>query len=556
MPERIFIGVAWPYVSGWPHLGHVAGVYLPADIFSRYHRLAGNEVLMVSGSDEHGTPITVRADQEGKTPKEIADRYHDVLLWCWEKLGISWDLYTRTGTDNHRQVAQDMFKRLLEQGYIFEDTTPHLYCETDKRFLPDRYVEGRCPNCGFDKARGDQCDNCGRPLDALDLGNPRCRLCGGEPVIRKSAHFFLALDKFSDRLREWVSEQHHWRPNVRNFTLGMIDEGLKPRPITRDITWGVPIPLPGYEDKRIYVWFEAVCGYLSASKEWAARKGEPDAWRQFWDADSGVKAYYFIGKDNIPFHTIIWPAMLMGYGGLALPFDVPANEYLNFKGQQFSRGRNWAVWLPDYLERHPPDPLRFVLCAEMPETQDNDFTWEKYQSRVNNELVATYGNFVHRVLTFARNNFEGKVPSPGELGPEEKELLSRCELAFEEVGKELEACRFRNALKAALSLAQRANGYLNVREPWEQIKSDRQAAATTIWTAVQVVSALRIIFWPTLPFSSEKLAEYLQEDPRPERWAPKTIEAGTPIGPVQPLFKKIDDALVEEENARIGTVSG
>jgi methionyl-tRNA synthetase len=556
MPERIFIGVAWPYVSGWPHLGHVAGVYLPADIFARYHRLAGNEVLMVSGSDEHGTPITVRADQEGKTPKEIADRYHDVLLWCWEKLGISWDLYTRTGTDNHRQVAQDMFKRLLGQGYIFEDTTPHLYCETDKRFLPDRYVEGRCPNCGFDRARGDQCDNCGRPLDALDLGNPLCRLCGGEPVVRQSAHFFLALDKFSDRLREWVSQQHHWRPNVRNFTLGMIDEGLKPRPITRDITWGVPIPLPGYEDKRIYVWFEAVCGYLSASKEWAARKGEPDAWRRFWDADSGVKAYYFIGKDNIPFHTIIWPAMLMGYGGLALPFDVPANEYLNFKGQQFSRGRNWAVWLPDYLERHPPDPLRFVLCAEMPETQDNDFTWEKYQSRVNNELVATYGNFVHRVLTFARNNFEGKVPSPGELGPEEKELLSRCELAFEEVGKELEACRFRNALKAALSLAQKANGYLNVREPWEQIKSDRQAAATTIWTAVQVVSALRIIFWPTLPFSSEKLAEYLQEDPRPERWAPKTIEPGTPIGPVQPLFKKVDDALVEEENARIGTVSG
>jgi len=383
MPERIFIGVAWPYVSGWPHLGHVAGVYLPADIFSRYHRLAGNEVLMVSGSDEHGTPITVRADQEGKTPKEIADRYHDVLLWCWEKLGISWDLYTRTGTDNHRQVAQDMFKRLLEQGYIFEDTTPHLYCETDKRSLPDRYVEGRCPNCSFDRARGDQCDNCGRPLDALDLGNPRCRLCGGEPVVRQSAHFFLALDKFSDRLREWVSEQHHWRPNVRNFTLGMIDEGLKPRPITRDITWGVPIPLPGYEDKRIYVWFEAVCGYLSASKEWAARKGEPDAWRRFWDADSGVKAYYFIGKDNIPFHTIIWPAMLMGYGGLALPFDVPANEYLNFKGQQFSRGRNWAVWLPDYLERHPPDPLRFVLCAEMPETQDNDFTWEKYLSLIH-----------------------------------------------------------------------------------------------------------------------------------------------------------------------------
>lgn len=556
MPEKIFVGVAWPYVSGWPHLGHVAGVYLPADIFARYHRLAGNEVLMVSGSDEHGTPITVRADQEGVTPKEIADRYHGVLLWCWEKLGISWDIYTRTGTDNHRLVAQDMFLRLSERGYIFEDTTPHLYCEKDARFLPDRYVEGRCPNCGFERARGDQCDQCGRPLDALELEDPKCRLCGSRPVVKESAHFFLALDRFTDALTEWVAGQDHWRPNVRNFTLGMLQEGLKPRPITRDITWGVPIPLEGYADKRIYVWFEAVCGYLSASKEWAQRLGDPDAWRAFWDPSEGAKAYYFIGKDNIPFHTIIWPAMLMGYGGLALPYDVPANEYLNFKGQQFSRGRNWAVWLPDYLERHPPDPLRFVLCAEMPETQDNDFTWEKYQSRVNNELVATYGNFVHRVLTFARNNFDGRVPEPGELSPSEKEILQRAEDAFVEVGRELESCRFRNALRAALSLAQAANGYLNQKEPWESIKTDREAAATAIWAAVQVVEALRRIFWPFLPFSSERLGSMLGTSPTPEDWAPATVEGGRRLGAIEPLFKKVDDSLVEEENARIGTVSG
>ncbi len=556
MAERIFIGVAWPYVSGWPHLGHVAGVYLPADIFARYHRLAGNEVLMVSGSDEHGTPITVRADQEGVAPEIIANRYHDVLLDCWEKLGISWDLYTRTGTDNHRSVAQDMFLKLYEKGYIFEDTTPHLYCEQDGRFLPDRYVEGRCPRCGFDRARGDQCDNCGKPLDALELGDPRCRLCGSTPVVRESSHFFLALDKFESQLKEWVAAQDHWRPNVRNFTLGMLEEGLKPRPITRDILWGVPIPLEGYDQKRIYVWFEAVCGYLSASKEWAQRSGRPEAWRDFWDAAEEVKAYYFIGKDNIPFHTIIWPAMLMGYGGLVLPYDVPANEYLNFKGEQFSRGRNWAVWLPDYLERHPADPLRFVLCAEMPETQDNDFTWEKYQTRINNELVATYGNFVHRVLSFCRSNFDGRVPEPAELTPEDKELLAAREASFASVGTELSACRFRNALKEALALAQKANGYLNKEEPWEAIKSDRRRAATVMWTAVQVVEALRRIFWPFLPFSSEKLARFYGADPTPEEWAPGTVEGGTPLHGVEPLFRKVDDSLVEEENARIGTVSG
>ena len=556
MPERIFIGVAWPYVSGWPHLGHVAGVYLPADIFARYHRLAGNEVLMVSGSDEHGTPITVRADQEGVSPEDIANRYHAVLLECWEKLGVSWDLYTRTGTDNHRRIAQDMFLTLYKKGYIFEDTTPHLFCEEDRRFLPDRYVEGLCPNCGFERARGDQCDNCGKPLDALELIHPKCRICGSSPVVRESAHFFLALDKFEKPLKEWVSAQAHWKPNVRNFTLGMLEEGLKPRPITRDILWGVPIPLEGYQDKRIYVWFEAVCGYLSASVEWAQRTGDAEAWHCFWDAGEEVKPYYFIGKDNIPFHTIIWPAMLMGYEGLALPYDVPANEYLNFKGEQFSRGRNWAVWLPDYLQRHPPDPLRFVLCAEMPETQDSDFSWEKYQTRVNTELVATYGNFVHRVLSFARSNFEGRVPHPGELGEEEHALLQTCNTTFDRVGAELAGCRFRNALKEALSLAQTANGYLNRRVPWELIKTSRQEAATVVWTAVQVVESLRVLFWPFLPFSSEKLAGFYGAPEKPEGWRAGRIEGGTPLVGVEPLFRKVEDSLVQEENDRIGTVSG
>lgn len=556
MSETIFIGVAWPYASGWPHLGHVAGVYLPADIFARYQRLRGNRVLMVSGSDEHGTPITVRADQEGVTPGEIADRYHDVLVDCWGRLGITWDHYTRTGTDNHRTVAQEFFTTLLDGDFIRPDTTDHLYCELDSRFLPDRYVEGICPNCAFESARGDQCDNCGHPLDALDLGDPRCRLCGSTPVVRESEHFFLHLELFEEQLREWIETKQSWRPNVRNFTLGLLDEGLRPRPITRDIAWGVPIPVDGYDEKRIYVWFEAVCGYLSASKEWADKTGDAEAWRRWWDASEDVRAVYFIGKDNIPFHTVIWPAMLMGHGNLQLPADVPANEYLNFRGEQFSRGRNWAVWLPDYLDRHPADPLRFALCSEMPETQDNDFSWETYQRRINTELVATYGNLVHRVLTFAVNNFDGVVPEPGQLEDLEQALLNAIEPAFEEVGREIDLCRFRSALKAALALCQKANGYLNERAPWNQIKQDRQAAATTIWTAIQVIESLRRIFWPILPFSSEQLGTFYGEPPVPLEWGPGEVPAGRTIEGVAPLFAKIEDALVAEENARIGSVSG
>lgn len=556
MTETIFIGVAWPYASGWPHLGHVAGVYLPADIFARYHRVKGNRVLMVSGSDEHGTPITVRADQEGVSPAEIADRYHEVLVDCWDRLGISWDLYTRTGTENHRQIAQDFFTRLLDSGHIESATTDHLYCEVDERFLPDRYVEGTCPNCGYPNARGDQCDNCGHPLDALDLGDPKCRLCGTTPVVRASEHFFLRLQDFEEQLREWITPKDNWRPNVKNFSLGLLNEGLRARPITRDISWGVPIPLDGYDDKRIYVWFEAVCGYLSASKEWAEKSGDPEAWHRWWDASNQAKAFYFMSKDNIPFHTVIWPSILMGYGGLHLPYDVAANEYLNFRGEQFSRGRNWAVWLPDYLDRHPADPLRFVLCAEMPETQDNDFTWESYQSRVNNELVATYGNLVHRVLTFASKNFDGKVPEPGEIRELERDLLDALGPTFEEVSREIEACKFRNALKAALALCQKANGYLNERAPWNQIKDDRAAAATTIWTAIQTIESLRRIFWPFLPHSSEQLARFYGEPPVPQGWEAGQIPAGRPIDGVVPLFEKIDDDFVSEENGRIGTVAG
>ena len=396
MAERIYIGVAWPYANSPLHLGQIAGAYLPPDIFARYHRTRGDDVLMVSGSDQHGTPITIRAEQEGRLPSEIASKYHQQFLELWLKLGISFDLYTSTGTANHAEVAQDIFLTLLKKGYIYKATVEQPYCSQCRRFLPDRYIEGSCPYCQFDGARGDQCDDCGKPLNASELIGPHCRVCGAAPQFKKTEHFFLKLSAFEDRLLAWVREQRHWRPNVLNFTRRYLEDGLKDRAITRDIDWGVPLPLDGYEGKRLYVWFEAVIGYLSASKEWARKSGDEGKWRLFWQEKA--KNYYFLGKDNIPFHTIIWPAMLLGYGGLNLPYDVPANEYLTIEGSKLSSSRNRAVWLSDYLALYDPDPLRYFLSVNMPETGDTAFSWREFVRRNNDELVATYGNLVQRML--------------------------------------------------------------------------------------------------------------------------------------------------------------
>jgi methionyl-tRNA synthetase len=380
-------------------LGQIAGAYLPADIFARYHRIKGNEVLMVSGSDQHGTPVTIRAEKS---------YYHQQFLDCWEKLGITFDLFTTTGTQNHAQVVQDIFLTLLDRDYIYKDKMVLPFCLNCRRFLPDRYVEGTCPHCGNPKARGDQCDECGKPLNPVDLIGLTCGICGGTPEIKESEHFFLRLSAFTEQLKPWVQEKSHWRQNVFNFTLRYLTEGLKDRAITRDIEWGITVPVPGFDEKRIYVWFEAVIGYLSAAKEWAQSLGDAERWRDFWQGD--IKSYYFIGKDNIIFHTVIWPAILQGYGGLNLPFDVPANEFLTLRGKQLSTSRNWAVWLPDYLERYHPDPLRYMLSINMPETSDADFSWQEFVRRNNDELVATYGNLVHRVLTITYRNFDGFVP--------------------------------------------------------------------------------------------------------------------------------------------------
>jgi methionyl-tRNA synthetase len=553
MSERIFIAVAWPYADGPLHLGHIAGAYLPSDIFARYHRLKGDEVLMVSGSDQHGTPITIKAEKEGKKPGEIAAQYHQQFLDSWQRLGISFDLFTTTGTANHAQVAQDMFLTLLDKGYIYKSTVSQPYCPQCRRFLPDRYIEGTCPFCGSPRARGDQCDDCGKPINPAELAEPHCRLCGATPQFKDSEHFFLKLSVFQDRLSAWVGEQGHWRPNVYNLTQRYLKEGLRDRAITRDIEWGVPVPVDGFDSKRIYVWFEAVIGYLSAAKEWAKSSGGEEGWRSFWQDDE-AKSYYFIGKDNIPFHTIIWPAMLMGYGGLNLPYDVPANEFLTVEGKKLSTSRNWAVWLPDYLSRYEPDPLRYLLSISMPETGDTDFSWREFVRRNNDELVATYGNLAHRVLTFTYRNFDGGVPTPGELDDHSQGIIDDAKETLINMDMNLSRCEFRQAIMRAMLLAQDANRYLDIKSPWKTIKQDRQASATALYVAICVLSCLKTVLYPFLPFSSQKLHQLLgfKGEVKDDGWQLHFPSLGQELPPPTPLFAKLDDKLIEEETVRLG----
>lgn len=558
MSERIFIGVAWPYANGPLHMGHIAGCYLAADIFARYHRMLGNEVLMVSGSDAHGTPITVRAEQEGITPEQVLERYHPQFLDTWQRLGITFDLFTTTHTENHQKVVQQVFSDLHEKGYIYTDVTLLAYCPGCQRFLPDRYVEGVCPNCGHERARGDQCDNCGHTLDPKDLVEPRCILSGETPEFRESEHFFLKLSAFQEPLLEWIRPQTHWRANVSNSTRSFLEGGLKDRAITRDLSWGVPIPLEGFADKRIYVWFEAVIGYLSAAMQWAQESGNPDKWEDFWK-DPETRSYYFIGKDNIPFHSIIWPAILMAYGhGLNLPYDVPANEFLSLENRKFSTSQNWALWVPDYLDRYDPDPLRYLLSINMPETGDTNFSWSEFVRRNNEELVATYGNLVNRVLSFTYRNFDGKIPTPGILTEVDQQMIDTARASMEQVGGHLYHTRFKAAIAQAFSLAQETNRYLDTKAPWRSIKTDREDAATTLWNAIRVINCLKIVLAPFLPFSAQDLHQYLGFSGRveDESWdfdqAIDSIKAGNPLLEPKPLYTKLDPEVVGQETQLLG----
>jgi methionyl-tRNA synthetase len=549
MNEHILVCVAWPYAKSSTHVGQIVGAYLPADTFARYQRMAGNKVLMVSGSDEHGTPILVDSERLGITPREFVAGYHKQICEVWEQLGMSWDLYTETGTTNHYRITQDFFLTLYDKGYIFKDSMQSPYCPTDRRFLPDRYVEGTCPHCNYTGARGDQCDNCGRTLDPIDLIQPHCRLCGSKESkleIRMTEHFFLDLPKLQEPLQQWLSQgKEHWRSNTLAFVQNWFKEGLRARAITRDLDWGVPIPLEGYEDKRIYVWFDAVIGYFSASVEWAERQGNAEAWKAWWvpgQSEPPARSYYFIGKDNIPFHALIWPAMLIGYGNRNLPYDVPANEFMTMSGAKASSSRGNVIWTRDVLEQYSADTLRYYLSATAPEGRDTDFTYDEMLRRNNDELVATYGNAVHRTLTFLQSKFGGVVPQPQTLREADQALLAELQQGFQLVAQHIERCHFKDGLNAAMSVARAANRYLDEQAPWKQIKVDREAAGTTIYVMLQVISGLHTLFCPYLPFSSQKLHGYLgfEGDVSKEPWELRNLPADTTLPVPTPLFPKLD----------------
>lgn len=547
MSTPILVAVAWPYASGSRHLGHLAGAYLPADVFARYQRLAGNEVLMVSGSDVHGTPITVRAEAEGVTPQDIVDRYHSEFLRQWDELGVSWDLYTTTGTDNHALVTQEMFLRQLENGYIDKRVSEQLYDPEVERFLPDRYVEGTCPFCNYPEARGDQCDNCGRTIDALELIEPKSKLSGAVPERRETEHFHFRYSDFEDELAAWLKTRSGWRPHVLNSALGWAEEGLHDRAITRDIEWGIDLPVddlgPG---KRIYVWYDAVIGYLSASKEWAVASGDPAAWEHWW-TNPEAESYYFIGKDNIPFHALFWPAQLLGYGGLNLPTNVPANQYVTFKGGKASASRGIGLTIDEGLALFQPDAIRYALAASFPEQSDTEISVEEIARRVNEELVATWGNLVNRVLSMTYKNADGVVPVVGDRTEEDQALIDLVDAAFGEAGRQIEAVELRAALRTAMATAQAVNTYLNATEPWRVVKNDLERGLTILRTALDAVNGTRVLFAPFLPFSTEALSEQLGPI---ERWERPPLEDGAPLAKPVPLFAKVDmDELAAIEDA-------
>ena len=545
MTRRILVAVGWPYASGPLHLGHLGGAYLPPDIFARYHRLVGNEVLMVSGSDANGTPITVKADELGISPREVVDRYHPEILGYWDDLGISFDLFTTTMTENHHRVTQEFFLALLDNGYMTKGTSEQFYDPEAERFLPDRYVEGECPHCGYADARGDQCDNCGRTLDPTDLVNPRSRLSGATPKRRETDHYFMDLPAFSDRLREWLEGKTNWRKHVKNWALGMIDD-MPVRAMTRDIDWGVDVPVddlgPG---KKIYVWFDAVIGYLSASIEWASNTDDPEAWRKWWQ-DPEAESYYFVGKDNIPFHAVIWPAMLMGRGDLNLPTDVPANQYITFKGSKASKSKGVGRSIGWYAERLQPDALRYAVASVLPEQDDTDLSDDEIIRRVNEELVATWGNLVNRVLSMSDRNFAGKVPEPGELTDQDRQMLELGAETLDEVAARIEEVELRAGLRRAMATAAAVNAYLNATEPWKVMKEDSVRSGTILWVAIQAVAAIRVALYPYLPHSSTTIGEMLGTGPDIDSWSAPEVLAGTELGEIAPVFIKLDEDVLAD----------
>ncbi len=548
MSKRYTITAALPYTNGPIHIGHLAGVYVPADIYARYKRLTGNDVAFICGSDEHGVPITIKAKKEGVSPQDVVDKYHAIIKKSFEDFGITFDNYSRTSAKIHHDTAQEFFKTLNDKNEFIEEVTEQLYDAEANQFLADRFVTGTCPKCGYEEAYGDQCESCGSSLNATDLINPKSAITGNIPTLKETKHWFLPLNKHEDFLREWILKGHKkdWKPNVYGQVKSWIDDGLRPRAVTRDLDWGIPVPAPGGEGKVLYVWFDAPIGYISATKEWADREGKD--WEPYWK-DENTKLVHFIGKDNIVFHCIIFPAMLKAEGSYILPDNVPANEFLNLEGNKLSTSKNWAVWLPDYLEDFPnqQDVLRYALTANAPESKDNDFTWKDFQARNNNELVAIFGNFINRVVVLTNKYYEGIVPEASAFSQIDNEALAAIKAYPAVIESSIERYRFREASQELMNLARLGNKYLADEEPWKLIKVDEDRTKTIMFVALQIASALATLCEPFLPFTSTKLKGILNTNDN--SWSDISttdtlLPSGHQIGKGELLFSKIEDKTI------------
>lgn len=548
--KRILVTSALPYANGPIHLGHLAGAYLPADIYVRYQRLKKRDVVYICGTDEHGVPITIKAEAEGVSPREIVDRYYIDIRDSFAKFGISFDNFSRTTLPIHYKMAQEFFLKIYKKGYIVEKTVTQFFCTRCNRFLADRYVNGECPYCHSENARGDSCESCGKWLEPSMLIKPTCATCGGTPEARTTNHWFFKLSQLQKSLEQWLSTKEDWKDNVKKFCQGWFSEGLEDRAITRDLTWGVPVPLEEAKGKVLYVWFDAPIGYISSTMEWAAGKGDPELWKKYW-CDKETKLVHFIGKDNIVFHAMVWPAMLMAHSEFILPSEVPANEFLNIEGDKVSTSRNWAVWLPEYLEKFEPDPMRYCLAANAPETRDSDFTWTDYQRRNNNELADVFGNFVNRSLAFMEKYYSSRIPEGTGISGQEEEFLKRLDVERDEVGKLLEHFEVKKALQRVMGIAKDGNKYFDSKQPWVTRKTNPQDCANTMYVCAKAVETLSILSEPFIPFTAKKLGAMIGA--RRQSWDDSSpIQGGMSLGKFEILFAKVDDETIELEMSRLG----
>lgn len=540
---KILVTSALPYANGDIHLGHLSGCYLPADIYTRYHRLKGEDIIHVCGTDEHGVPCLIRAEKEGISPKELVDRYHGSIKNSFVALGIEFDNFSRTTLPHHHKLAQNFFLKLYNSGYIFSKTIERFYCPSCKKFLPDRYIEGTCPNCGNKEARGDECEVCGRWLEPELLIEPKCKICSASPILKSTKHWFFDLPKFQERLKEWLSSKKNWKPNVFEFCQNWLREGLEPRAISRDLPWGVSVPLKEAKEKVLYVWFEALIGYISSTIEWAEKRNTPEEWKNYW-LDPKTKLIHFIGKDNIAFHAIVWPAMLMGYQDFILPSEIPANEFLNLEARPFSTSRNWVIWVPDCLSEFSPDSIRYALAINLPENRDVDFTWKDFQARNNNELADIFGNYVNRVALFTKKYFGGEIKKPENLKPEDEEFLKKIDENIKTIEKLIENFEIKSSAREWMNLAALGNRYFDYQQPWRKIKENKKDAERVIGVCWKLISSLGVISNPYIPFTAEKIEKMLGFKKRKWEDAYKK-ELPSIMNKPEILFKKIEDEKIE-----------